>query len=104
MITMAAKKPQQVKKQEPVQQAEQDQRATTTVQVKTETKGKLEILKGMLNQPDYDSTIARLIDTIPEKLSSEEEIHLIMPVGKYRWLLSHQDQCDCRKFLADAVR
>ena len=109
---MTQKKPQQVKKQEPVQQAEQaaspaingQERATSTIQVSIETKGRLDVLKDILNQPDYNSTVSRIIDIIPEKLSTEEEIHLIMPVGKYRWLLSHQDHCDCRQFLEGVVR
>lgn len=94
------------KKTEPKQNGngEQAEKTTTTIQVKVETKGKLEMLKGMLSQPDYDGTISRLIDTIPAKLSTEETIVLEMPKSKYRWLLSHQDSCDCRTFLRDAVK
>ena len=105
---MSAKKPQQVKKPEPVQQAEQmaapaeEPRTTTTIQVSTENKGRLEILKGMLNQPDYNSTLSRIIDIIPQTLSTEQEIHLVMPVSRFRWLLAHQDSCDCRQALNDA--
>ena len=124
---MAAKKPQQVKKQEPQKTAEtippivakpggtepgtrsmvqapadEQQRTTTTIQVSTENKGRLEILKGMLNQPDYNSTISRIIDIIPQTLSTEQEIHLVMPVSRFRWLLAHQDSCDCRDALNDA--
>ena len=105
---MSAKKSQQVKKQEPVQQAEQmaapaeEPRTTTTIQVNTENKGRLEILKGMLNQPDYNSTLSRIIDIIPQTLSTEQEIHLVMPVSRFRWLLAHQDSCDCRQALNDA--
>jgi len=105
---MSAKKPQQVKKQEPVQQAEQtaapaeEPRTTTTIQVSTENKGRLEILKGMLNQPDYNSTISRIIDIIPQKLSTEQEVHLVMTQSKFIWLRGHQDNCDCRRFLDEA--
>ena len=79
-------------------------KATTTVQVRVETKGRLESLKEMFRQPDYDSTITRLIDNIPEKLSTEQEVHLIMPASKYRWLLAKQDTCDCRACLKECVR
>ena len=105
---MPAKKPQQVKKQEPVQQAEQmaapaeEPRTTTTIQVSTKNKDRLEILKGMLNQPDYNSTLSRIIAIIPEKLSTEQEVHLVMPVSRFRWLIAHQDSCDCRAALNDA--
>lgn len=105
---MAAKKPQQVKKQEPQKTAEaettpaEEPRTTTTIQVSTENKGRLEILKGMLNMPDYNSTISRIIAIIPQKLSTEEEIHLVMPVSRFRWLIAHQDSCDCRNALNDA--
>jgi len=123
---MSAKKQQQVKKQEPqkttetvppivakpggtepgtrpmIQAPAEEPRTTTTIQVSTENKGRLEILKGMLNMPDYNSTIGRIIDIIPQKLSTEQEVHLIMPVSRFRWLLAHQDSCDCRTALNDA--
>jgi hypothetical protein len=94
---MAAQK-QQVKQQEPTE------KTTTTIQVKVETKGKLEILKGMLNQPDYDSTITRIIETIPEKLSDGDQIHLTMTKSKFDWLMAFQNNPDCSRHLKASVR
>ena len=110
---MSAKKPQQVKKQEPqqnmapvpeVQPEPASARTTTTVQVRIETKGRLESLKEVMRVDDFDGVIQRLINTIPERLSTEEEKHLVMTASKYRWLMAKQDSCDCRQALADAVR
>jgi hypothetical protein len=96
----------QIAKKEPVKQVEQmvapDEQAPTTIKLKPETKGRLEILKGMLGQPDYDSTVSRLIDMIPQKLSTEQEVHLVMTQSKFMWLRAHQDNCDCRRFLDEA--
>jgi hypothetical protein len=78
------------------------QRETTTIQIRNETKAKLEMLKGMLNQPDYNSTLTRIIDLVPQQLSNDEIVHLQMPASKYRWLMAHQNTCDCRKYLNDA--
>ena len=75
--------------------------APTTIKVKPETKGKLDTLKEMF-KTDYDGTVARLIETMPKHLSNDEEVHLVMPVSKYRWLMAHQDSCDCRTCLNDA--
>jgi len=104
---MAAKK-QQVKKQEPVQQVEPviaiEEQAATTIKIRPETKAKLDELKEMLKVPDYNTTVARLIELIPERLSTEQTITLVIPAGKYRWLVSHQDSCDTRRLLADSVR
>ena len=80
----------------------QEQRTTTTIQISMENKGRLEILKGMLDIGDFDGVVTRLIDALPQKLSTEQEIHLVMPVSKFRWLLAHQDSCDCRAALNDA--
>jgi hypothetical protein len=108
---MAAKKPQNGKVQKAEQPAPEStqmrtepdgQRETTTIQIRNETKAKLEMLKGMLNQPDYNSTLARIIDLVPQQLSSDEVIHLKMPASKYRWLMAHQNTCDCRQYLNDA--
>jgi hypothetical protein len=109
---MTAKKQQQVKKQEPVPNAESNgipmdtivaqEGAPTTIKLKVETKGRLEILKGMLGLDDYDATVSKLIDTIPQKLSTEQEVHLVMTQSKFIWLRGHQDNCDCRQFLDEA--
>lgn len=82
-------------------------KATTTVQVRVETKGRLESLKEMFRASDYDSTITRLIDNIPAKLSTEEIVILEMTRSKHRWLISkisHSDQCDCRRLLVESER
>lgn len=74
----------------------------TTIKVKPETKAKLDILKGMLNQPDYNSVLARIIELVPQQLSNEKVVHLKMPISRYRWLMAKQDSCDCRNALNDA--
>ena len=105
---MAAKKQQQEKATEPVQKAEPviaiEEQAATTIKIRPETKAKLDELKEMLKVPDYNTTVARLIELIPERLSTEQTITLVIPAGKYRWLLSHQDSCDTRRLIADSVR
>jgi hypothetical protein len=83
-------------------QDQEQQQAATTIKLKQATKSRLEILKGLLNQPDYDGVVTRLIDILPAKISTEQEIHLIMPISKYRWLMAHQDTCDCRNCLNDS--
>jgi hypothetical protein len=108
---MASKKPIPKKQEPPAEQAAanptaatEPERTTSTVQVRIETKGRMEILKGMLNLQDFDAVITRLIDNLPEKLSTEEEKHLVMTSSKYRWLMEQQHSCDCRNFLQEAVR
>ena len=105
---MAAKK-QQVKKQEPVQQAEPviaiEEQAATTIKIRPETKARLDILKGMLNLPDYNSTISKIIEIIPEKLSTDNEIVLKMTRQKYNWFMKRfQRDCDLRTEFDRAVR
>lgn len=87
----------------PLEQAvEQDRQAPMTMKIKPDTKTRLEDLKDVFKVPDLDAVVGRLIDTLPKRLSTEEEIHLVLPVSKYRWLMAHQDTCDCRNCLNDA--
>lgn len=105
---MAAKKQQQEKATELVQKVEPviviEEQTATTIKIKPETKAKLDEIKEMLKVPDYNTAVARLIEFIPERLSTEQTITLVIPASKYRWLLSHQDSCDTRRLLADSVR
>jgi|WetSurMetagenome_2_1015567.scaffolds.fasta_scaffold578240_2 hypothetical protein len=80
----------------------QDRRTTTTVQVSTVTRARLDTLQTVMNVPDINAVITRLIDVVPKKLSTEDEIHLVLPASRYRWLLVHQDKDDCRNCLNDA--
>lgn len=87
----------------PIEQAaEQDRQAPTTMKIKPDTKARLDILKGVMKIDDYDAVVCRLIDNLPTRLSTEEEVHLVLPVSKYRWLMAHQDSCDCRTCLNNA--
>jgi hypothetical protein len=80
----------------------QDRRTTTTVQVSTANRARLDTLQKVMNVPDLNSVITRLIDVVPKKLSTEEEVHLVLTASRYRWLLVHQDKDDCRNCLNDA--
>ena len=92
-----------IRRTTPIEQAiEQDKATPTTMKVKPDTKAQLEELKSVFKLPDLDAVVGRLIDTLPKRLSTETEVHLIMPASKYRWLMAHQDTCDCRTCLNDA--
>lgn len=95
--------PAPVQRTTPLDEAiEQDKATPTTMKIKPDTKGRLEELKTVMKLPDLDAVVGRLIDTLPKRLSTEQEIHLVMPVSKYRWLMAHQDTCDCRNCLNEA--
>lgn len=102
-MAAAAKRPQTqpMPTPAPVAPAE-DQQAATTMKVKPETKSRLEVLKDVMKADSLDGVVCRLIDSLPAKLSTEQEVVLKMPVSKYRWLLAHQDSCDCRACLNEA--
>jgi hypothetical protein len=91
-------------KQQAKQQQEPTEKTTTTIQVKVETRGKLDTLQKMLNQPDVDSTVTRLIEFIPEKLSDGDQIHLTMTKSKFDWLMAFQNNPDCSRHLKASVR
>jgi hypothetical protein len=80
----------------------QDRRTTTTVQVSTANRARLDTLQKVMNVPDLNMVVTRLIDGVGKKLSTEEEVHLVLPASRYRWLLVHQDKDDCRNCLNDA--
>ena len=84
--------------------AEQDKQAPMTMKIKPDTKSRLEELKDIFKASDLDAVVNRLIEVLPQKMSTEQEIHLIMPVSKYRWLISkcYQHDCDCRNCLNDS--
>jgi hypothetical protein len=87
----------------PIQDAaEPDKQAATTMKIKPDTKARLEDLKGVMKLTDLDAVVGRLIDTLPKRLSTEDQVHLVLPVSKYRWLMAHQDTCDCRTCLNEA--
>lgn len=81
---------------------EPERQIPTTMKIKPETKGRLENLKEVFKLSDLDAVVNQLIDTLPKRLSTEQEVHLVMPASKYRWLMAHQDTCDCRACLNDA--
>jgi len=99
----AAPVPDEIRKTTPIEEAvEQDKQTATTMKIKLDTKTRLEELKEVFKAPDLDAVVGRLIETLPKRLSTEEQVHLVMPATKYRWLMAHQDTCDCRVCLNDA--
>lgn len=100
-----SKNNQQTRKPEPP--AEHNQPAEpadppTTIRIKAATKSRLDLLKEIMKTEDFDALVNRLIDNLPSRLSTEAEVHLVMPASKYRWLLAKQDTCDCRNCLNDS--
>lgn len=95
--------PAEIQKTTPIEEAiEQDKATPTTMKVKPDTKARLEELKGIFKVPDLDAVVGRLIDTLPKRLSTETEVHLVMSKSKYTWLMAKQDTCDCRTCLNDS--
>jgi hypothetical protein len=82
--------------------APQEPSASTTIKLKGPTKTRLDTLKEVMKVGDYDAVVNRLIDNLPAKLSTEQEIHLVMSKSKYTWLMAKQDTCDCRTCLNDS--
>lgn len=100
-VTPAA--PAEIRTTTPIEEAiEQDKATPTTMKVKPDTKARLEELKGVFKLPDLDAVVGRLIDTLPKRLSTETEVHLVMTKSKYTWLMAKQDTCDCRTCLNDS--
>lgn len=82
--------------------AEQDKQVPMTMKIKPDTKSRLEELKDIFKVSDLDAVVNRLIEVLPQKMSTETEVHLVMTKSKYTWLLAKQDTCDCRTCLNDA--
>jgi hypothetical protein len=82
--------------------APQEPAAPTTIKLKGPTKTRLDTLKEVMKAGDYDAVVNRLIDSLPAKLSTEQEVHLVMSKSKYTWLMAKQDTCDCRTCLNDS--
>jgi hypothetical protein len=78
--------------------------AATTIKVKPDTKDRLKSLKEMFGCEDYDATVSRLIDFIPEKLSTDEQVTIVMTMQKFNWVKSRQSCSDVTNFLIQSVR
>lgn len=78
--------------------------APTTIKVYPDVKAKLDELGAMLKTPDYNTTVSRLIEFIPDRLSTNEEVHLIIPAHKFAWLKAKQCCSDATALLTRSVR
>ena len=76
----------------------------TTIKVYPDVKARLDELGIMFKTPDYNSTISQLIEFIPERLSSSDRVHIIVPAHKFEWLKAKQCCSDATELLIRSVR
>lgn len=97
--------PAEVRKTTPIDEAiERDLQEKTTVQVRGDTRKKLDDLKNDLDQPDVNGVISVLIDSYPGKVSTDDEVTLVMPRRRLDWLMAWQRNSDCSELLKTSVR